>query len=94
MSVTTSQTEPAGQSYLKIISRNAAGQLKALRKRYRQVTVVGRKSGQLIVEWTTASPGSTKTRVERASVVVSFLDIGQPQVIRVPAHAYETRRVG
>lgn len=93
MSVTTSQTEPAGQDYLKLVPKKAAGELRALRKRHPHLTILAQKSGQLIVGWT-VDPGAAKTRVERSRVVVSFLDIGQPQVIRPPAHAYETHGVG
>lgn len=89
MSVTTSQPEPAGQEYLKLVAKNAAGELKALRKHHPHLTVLAQKSGELIVGWT-VNPGAAKTRVERSSVVVSFLDIGQPQVIRPPAHSYHT----
>jgi hypothetical protein len=91
MTITTSQTEHVSQGYLRLLPAHATGQLKALRKRYRHVTVVARKSGKLIVEVQT---GPARTRADSTSVVVSFLDIGQPQVIRPPAHAYETHAVG
>jgi hypothetical protein len=93
MSVSTSQTEPAGQSYLKLVPKNATGELKALRKRHPHLKILAQKSGRLIVEWT-IDPAAAKPRVDRSSVVVSFLDIGQPQVIRPPAHAYQTHGVG
>src|SRR3984957_3307225 len=93
MSVSTSQTEPAGQRYLKLVPKNAAGELKALRKRHPHLTILAQKSGKLIVGWT-INPAAAKPRVDRSSVVGSFLDIGQPQVIRPPAHAYVTHGVG
>jgi hypothetical protein len=34
------------------------------------------------------------TQIQRTSMVVTFLDIGQPQVITVPAHAYLTYGLG
>jgi hypothetical protein len=87
MTVTTSQTEHVSQGFLRLLPANATGELKALRKRYRHVTVMARKSGKLIVEVKT---GPAKTRIDTTDVVVSFLDIGQPQVIRAPAHSYHT----
>lgn len=38
--------------------------------------------------------GSVKSQIQMTSMVVSFLDIGQPQAIKVPAHAYPTYGLG
>jgi hypothetical protein len=85
MSVTTSQT--ASNGYFKILPKATVGEIKALRKRGVNVFQITKSGGQRVtVELTT---GGT-AHVVQTTVTVTFLDIGQHQIIRAPAHSYHT----
>jgi hypothetical protein len=89
MSVTTSQTSPNG--YFKILPKATPGEVKALRKRGVQVFQLTKSGGRRVtVELMTDGT----SHLVQTTVTATFLDIGQPQVIRPPAHSYETHGVG
>lgn len=85
MSVTTSLTSPNG--YFKILPKATPGEIKALRKHGVKVFQITKSGGQRVtVELMTDGT----SHVVQATVTATFLDIGQPQIIRAPAHSYHT----
>jgi hypothetical protein len=100
MTLTTSQTIMVGMLNMRTLLRQmnvspASHQAKmaAIRRWFEKESKSFRGHGEIKVEISSGKSGMTR-QTQVTSMTVSFLDIGQPQAITVPAHAYLTRGLG